>query len=69
MPKAASKYNISKHTGGGYRAKFTLDGKTVYIYGKTRGEVQTKLKAKLYAVEKDYKTIPPDFFQIGGIFF
>ena len=52
MPKAASKYSISKHSGGGYRTKFTLDGKTIYIYGKTRNEVQTKLRAKLYSVEQ-----------------
>lgn len=52
MPKAASKYSISKHSDGRYRTKFTIDGKTIYIYGKTRNEVQTKLKAKLFAVEQ-----------------
>ena len=52
MPKAASKYSISKHSDGRYRTKFTLDGKTIYIYGKTRNEVQTKLRTKLYAVEQ-----------------
>lgn len=52
MPKSASKYSISKHSDGRYRTKFTIDGKTIYIYGKTRNEVQTKLKAKLLAVEQ-----------------
>lgn len=47
MAKTASNYKIQKRAGGTYYVRLQLNGSYVYINGKTKSEVQSKLKAKL----------------------
>ena len=52
MAKSASNYSITKRADGRFTTKFTVDGKTTYLSGKTKSEVLSKLKAKLSAVDQ-----------------
>lgn len=52
MAKTASNYSISKRENGRFVARFMVDGKTTAVYGKTKTEVVSKLKAKLAAVDQ-----------------
>ena len=52
MGKTASNYSISKRADGRFTTKFTVDGKTTYLSGKTKSDVLSKLKAKLAAVDQ-----------------
>ena len=49
--KPASKYSIYQCQDGRFRAKFQVKGQQFNIYGKTKSEVLSKLKAKLEQVE------------------
>ena len=52
MAKTASSYNITKRADGRWKTRIMVDGKEIYIYGQTKNEVQSKLKAKVYEIEQ-----------------
>ncbi len=52
MAKTASSYNIQKREDGRWYVQLTFEGEKVYLYGKTKGEVQNKLKQKLWEFEQ-----------------
>lgn len=52
MGKAASGYNITKREDGRWYTQLSFEGQKVYIYGKTKSEVQNKIKDKLWAFEQ-----------------
>ncbi len=52
MAKSASSYNIQKREDGRWYVQLKFDGEKIYIYGKTKGEVQNKLKQKLWEFEQ-----------------
>ncbi len=52
MAKTASNYKIQKRDDGRWAVRLQVNGKYVYIYGQTKSEVQSKLKAKLAELEQ-----------------
>lgn len=52
MAKTASSYKIQKRDDGRWSIRLQVNGKYVYIYGQTKSEVQSKLKAKLAELEQ-----------------
>ncbi len=52
MAKAASSYTIHKREDGRWYVQVQLDGEKIYLYGKTKTEVQNKLKQKLWEFEQ-----------------
>ena len=52
MAKKVGDYNILKRADGRWYVQLMQDGKKVYIYGKTKNEVATKLKSKLKDIEE-----------------
>ena len=52
MAKSANSYNIKKREDGRWSVQIMVNGNIIYLYGKTKSEVQTKLKAKLWEIEQ-----------------
>ena len=52
MAKAVSSYNITKRDDGRWYVQIKYNGDKIYIYGKTKNEVQSKLKQKLWDLEQ-----------------
>ncbi len=52
MAKSASSYKIQKRDDGRWSVRLQVNGKYVYIYGQTKSEAQSKLKAKLAELEQ-----------------
>ncbi len=52
MAKAASGYSIQRRSDGRWSVGITIKGERVYLYGKTKAEVQSKLKQKLWEIEQ-----------------
>lgn len=52
MAKTASSYNIIKRDDGRWYVQLTHNGEKIYLYGKTKSEVQAKLKNKLWEIEQ-----------------
>lgn len=52
MAKLASSYKIQKRDDGRWSVRLQVNGKYVYIYGQTKSEAQSKLKAKLAELEQ-----------------
>lgn len=52
MAKSANNYNIKKRDDGRWYLQLMVDGKRIHLYGKTKGEVQAKLKQKLWEIEQ-----------------
>lgn len=52
MAKTASSYKIQKRDDGRWSVRLQVNGKYVYIYGQTKSEAQSKLKAKLAEIEQ-----------------
>lgn len=52
MAKTASSYKIQKREDGRWATQVMVNGQKVYLYGQTKSEVQSKLKAKLTEIEQ-----------------
>ena len=52
MAKSANSYNIKKRDDGRWYLQLMVDGERIHLYGKTKGEVQVKLKQKLWEIEQ-----------------
>lgn len=52
MAKTANSYNIKKRNDGRWYVQLMIDGEKIHLYGKTKGEVQAKLKQKLWEIEQ-----------------
>ncbi len=52
MAKTASSYKIQKRDDGRWAVQIMVDGNRVYLYGQTKSEVQSKLKAKIAEIEQ-----------------
>lgn len=52
MAKSANSYNIQKRADGRWYLQLMVDGERIHLYGKTKSEVQTKLKQKLWEIEQ-----------------
>ena len=52
LAKSANSYNIKKRDDGRWYLQLMVDGERIHLYGKTKGEVQVKLKQKLWEIEQ-----------------
>lgn len=52
MGKTASSYKMQKRSDGRWYTQVMVNGQKVYLYGQTKSELQTKLKAKLSEIEQ-----------------
>ena len=52
MAKSASSYNVTKREEGRWYVQLTYNGEKIYLYGKTKSEVQAKLKNKLWEIDQ-----------------
>ena len=52
MAKTASNYTIKKRDDGRWYVQLMVDGEKIHLYGKTKAEVQNKLKQKLWELEQ-----------------
>lgn len=52
MGKSASNYTIKKREDGRWYVQLMVDNERLHLYGKTKSEVQAKLKQKLWEIEQ-----------------
>ena len=52
MARAVSSNNIAKRDDGRWYKQIVVNGELIHIYGKTKSEVQSKVKAKLWELEQ-----------------
>lgn len=62
MPKAASSYSLHLRKDGRWTTTVSVNGDKFYLYGSSKSELLSKLRAKLYEIEEAKKARIVDVF-------